>query len=65
MKDITSQTIDLAAVRHLADGFNFRAHTPHKIAHELMRWDEEFKQADYTELVTAITHWQSSSRDRS
>jgi hypothetical protein len=30
-----------------------------------MRWDEEFKQADYTELVTAITHWQSSSRDRS
>jgi hypothetical protein len=63
MTDITKETIDLAAARHLADGFNFRAYTPHKIAHELMRWDGEFKGAEYTELVAAVTLWQSSSRD--
>jgi hypothetical protein len=63
MKDLTKETMDLAAARHLADGFNFRAYTPHKIAHELMRWDHEFKDADYTQLVAAVTLWQSSSSD--
>jgi hypothetical protein len=63
MKDITKEIVDLAAARHLAEGFNFRAYTPHKIAHELMRWDEEFQDADYTQLVAAVTLWQSSSRD--
>lgn len=60
MKDLSKATIDLAAARHLADGFNFRAFTPHKIAHELIRWDQEFKDADYTALVTALTLWQSN-----
>ncbi|MCJ9730548.1 MULTISPECIES: hypothetical protein [unclassified Bradyrhizobium] len=55
--------MDVAAARHLAGGFNFRAYTPHKIAHELMRWDQVFKDADYTQLVAAVTKWQSSSRD--
>lgn len=62
MKDLTKETMDFAAARHLADGFNFRAYTPHKIAHELLRWDKEFKDADYTELVAAVKLWQSSSR---
>jgi hypothetical protein len=53
MKEITREAMDLAAARHLGDGFNFRAYTPHKIAHELLRWDEEFKDADYTQLVAA------------
>ncbi|WFU42608.1 hypothetical protein QA640_09160 [Bradyrhizobium sp. CB82] len=43
--------MDFAAARHLADGFNFRAYTPHKTVHALLRWDREFKDADYTELV--------------
>ncbi|MBR0719623.1 hypothetical protein [Bradyrhizobium liaoningense] len=72
MKDLTKETMDFAAARHLADGFNFRAYTPHKIAHdytphkiahELLRWDQAFKDADYTELVAAVTLWQSSTRD--
>ncbi|MCJ9702046.1 hypothetical protein MOV74_13190 [Bradyrhizobium sp. SHOUNA76] len=63
MKDLTKETMDVAAARHLAGGFNFRAYTPHKIAHELMRWDQVFKDADYTQLVAAVTKWQSSSRD--
>jgi hypothetical protein len=63
MKNITKETMDLAAARRFADGFNFRAYTVHKIAHDLMRWDQEFKDADYTQLVAAVTLWQSSSRD--
>ncbi|SDI09528.1 hypothetical protein SAMN05216338_101758 [Bradyrhizobium sp. Rc2d] len=63
MKEITKETMDLAAARHLVDGFNFRAYTPHKIAHELMRWDEEFRDANYTQLVAAVTLWQSGSCD--
>jgi hypothetical protein len=59
---IPSKTMDFAAARHLADGFNFRAYTAHKIAHELLRWDQEFKDADYTELVAAVALWQSRSR---
>lgn len=55
--------MDFAAARHLAHGFNFRAYTPHKIAHELLRWDQAFKDVDYTELVAAVTLWQSSTRD--
>ncbi|WP_249140296.1 MULTISPECIES: hypothetical protein [Bradyrhizobium] len=55
--------MDFAAARHRANGFNFRAYTPHKIARELIRWDQVFKDADYTELVAAVTLWQSSSRD--
>jgi hypothetical protein len=63
MKEITKETVDLAAARYLAGGFNFRAYTPHKIAHELMRWDEEFQDADYTQLVAAVRFWQNNSRD--
>lgn len=63
MKDLTKETMDFAAARHLAHGFNFRAYTPHKIAHELLRWDQAFKDVDYTELVAAVTLWQSSTRD--
>ncbi|MGY8637050.1 hypothetical protein RAD15_31730 [Bradyrhizobium sp. 14AA] len=63
MKDVTTETMDLAAARHLAVGFSLRAYTPHKIAHELLRWDQEFKDVDYTELVAAVTLWQSRSRD--
>jgi hypothetical protein len=63
MKDLSKETIDHAAARHLADGFNFRAYTPHKIAHELMRWDDEFRTADYTQLVAAVKLWLSSSGD--
>lgn len=59
---IPSKTMDFAAARHLADGFNFRAYTAHKVAHELLRWDQEFKDADYTELVAAVALWQSRSR---
>lgn len=62
MNNITSEVVDLAAARHLAGGFDFRSYTPHKIAHQLMRWDEEFKRADYAQLVTAVRLWQSSSR---
>jgi hypothetical protein len=63
MKDITREAMDLAAARHLGAGFNFRAYTPHKIARELLRWDKEFKDVDYTQLVAAVREWQSSSRD--
>ena len=63
-KGITKETMDLVAVRHLMAGFNFRAHTPHGIAHELMRWDEEFRDANCTQLVEAVTLWQSSSCDQ-
>lgn len=62
MKDITEEAMDLAAARHFVAGFNFRAYTPHKVAHELMRWDEEFRDANYTALVAAVTLWQSGSR---
>ncbi|WFU45851.1 hypothetical protein QA640_44360 (plasmid) [Bradyrhizobium sp. CB82] len=63
MKAITKETMDLAAARHLVDGFIFRAYTPHKIAHELMRWDEEFRDANYNQLVAAVTLWQSGACD--
>lgn len=63
MRDLSMETIDHAATRHLADGFDFRAYTPHKIAHELMRWDDEFRTADYAQLVTAVQLWQSGSGD--
>ena len=63
MKDLTKETMDVAAARHLAGGFNFRAYTPHKIAHELMCWDQMFEDADYTQLVVAVTNWQSCRRD--
>ena len=62
MKHLTSETMDMAVARHLKQGFNFAAYTPHKIAHDLLRWDGEFKHADYAELVAAVTLWQSSSR---
>ncbi|MFK4490275.1 MULTISPECIES: hypothetical protein [Bradyrhizobium] len=55
--------MDVAAARHLAGGFDFRAYTPHKIAHELMCWDQMFEDADYTQLVVAVTNWQSCRRD--
>lgn len=35
-------------------GFNFQVYTPCKIPYELMRWDEEFKDADYTQLVAVF-----------
>jgi hypothetical protein len=63
MMNLSMETIDHAAARHLADGFDFRAYTPHKIAHELMRWDDEFRTADYAQLVTAVQLWQSGSGD--
>jgi len=63
MKKLTKEMMDVAAARHLAGGFNFRSYTPHKIAHELMRWDQVFKDADYTQLVAALTNWQSSCRE--
>lgn len=62
MKNLGQETIDLAAARHLAQGFNFRAYTPHKIAHDLLRWDSEFNEVDYNTLVAAVTLWQRSSR---
>lgn len=43
--------MDAAAARHLADGFDFRTYTPHKVAHDLTRWDEVFRCADYAQLV--------------
>jgi len=55
--------MDVAAARQLAGGFDLRAYTPHKIAHELMCWDQMFEDADYTQLVVAVTNWQSCRRD--
>ncbi|WP_245502222.1 hypothetical protein [Bradyrhizobium betae] len=63
MTDITKEALDGAAARHLSAGFNFRAYTPDKIAYDLIRWDEEFRRANYSQLVVAVTLWQSSSSD--
>lgn len=63
MTEITKEAMEGAAARHLSAGFNFRAYTPHKIAYDLIRWDEEFRHANYTRLVVAVTLWQSGSSD--
>lgn len=63
MTEITKEAMGGAAARHLSAGFNFRAYTPHKIAYDLIRWDEEFRHANYTRLVVAVTLWQSGSSD--
>ncbi|MEY9123284.1 hypothetical protein LPJ38_16275 [Bradyrhizobium daqingense] len=63
MTDVTKEALDGAAARHLSAGFNFRAYTPHKVAYDLIRWDEEFRHANYSQFVVAVTLWQSSSPD--
>ncbi|WP_271543781.1 hypothetical protein [Bradyrhizobium sp. CCBAU 45321] len=63
MTDVTKEALDGAAARHLSAGFNFRAYTPDKIAYDLIRWDEEFRHANYSQLVVAVTLWQSSLSD--
>lgn len=55
---ITVAMIDLAATRYRDAGFDFNQYTAHKIAHQLLNHDEQFKGADYTRLVSVITHWQ-------
>jgi hypothetical protein len=55
---LTTDTIDLVASNYREAGFDFMQYTPHKIARELLMHDERFKGADYTRLVSVITHWQ-------
>lgn len=55
---VTIAMLDDINARHLEYGFDMRSYTAHKVARELMLWDEAFKSADYTQLVAAITEWQ-------
>lgn len=57
---ITTDTIDLVASNYREAGFDFSMYTAHKIARELLMHDERFKGANYTTLVSVITHWQRS-----
>jgi hypothetical protein len=54
----TKAMLDDADDRHRGQGINLRLYTAHKTAHDLMRWDETFKDVDYTQLVQAIMEWQ-------
>jgi hypothetical protein len=54
---ITKDMIDSAAARYAEQGFDFKQYTEHRIAHYLMSWDEAFKAADYTTLVSLVSNW--------
>ncbi|EJN15719.1 hypothetical protein PMI42_00737 [Bradyrhizobium sp. YR681] len=46
-----------AAARALANGHDLKTWTPHRIAHDLMRYDADFEGCDYTLLVSAAQLW--------
>jgi hypothetical protein len=55
---VTKEMLDAAHAHHVEYGFDLKTHTPHKVARELMSYDRAFSDVDYTQLVSAVTHWQ-------
>jgi hypothetical protein len=60
IKNATVAMVADAAARALENGHDLRDYTPHKAAYDLMSYDFDFVDADYTSLVAAVREWQRS-----
>jgi hypothetical protein len=58
MTVLTTEMVQAAAERALAQGEDFTRRTAHYVAQYLVVYDEQCKGADYTSAVSAVQLWQ-------